>query len=108
MSKLQSRASTRATTDVTLAIANCYSCLFNTRDRLAVLIISSTSVSDDVVSDLCIAALVKFEKYWLQQVTRAGGRVVTHLPLTPMARVQLPDVALSRMTLPSIPSGSVN
>jgi len=39
---------------------------------------------------------------------RAGGRVVTHSPLTPTARVQLPDVALSRMTHPSIPSGSVN
>jgi len=26
----------------------------------------------------------------------AGGQVVTHLPLMPVARVQLPDVALSR------------
>jgi len=39
---------------------------------------------------------------------RAGGRVVTHSPLTPTAQVQLPDVALSRMTHPSIPLGSVN
>jgi len=45
---------------------------------------------------------------WMDLFKRAGGRVVTHSPLTPMTRVQLPDVALSRMTYPSIPSGSVN
>ena len=38
----------------------------------------------------------------------AGGRVISLSRLTPAARVQLPVRALSRMTHPSIPSGSVN
>jgi len=38
---------------------------------------------------------------------QAGGRVVTHSPLTPEAQVQLPDAALSSWTQATILSGSV-
>jgi len=36
----------------------------------------------------------------------AGGRVVTHSPLTPAARVQLPNAALTSKTQTTILSGS--